>query len=316
MSSKHQISGQGGRSLGFGAAVFAVCGCISFACSSSDSQGVGSGGVGGAPHAGSAGQAGHVSNGGNVSEGGSSGSAAEDAGAAGVSTEGGSGGAAPEGGSAGEAAEGGAAGSLGSSGAGGDLGEGGAGPLECGTGAGSVNQSQLASNGNIVISPTQVPGQTFTVTTTGILTGIELGLAACNDVDANASVLLTLSRNGTTLATASKPATQLSTSECSGNPLDANTVGANLFDLSAQCVSVSANDVLTATLSIVGPSATCDENTHHCVGSFTEKFCFDAYECQFAARAGMTGNVYANGHMVVNGNASDGNDLSFKVFVR
>jgi hypothetical protein len=94
-------------------------------------------------------------------------------------------------------------------------------------------------------------------------------------------------------------------------------VGANFFDLSAQCVAVAANDALTATLSIVGAIGSCDANSHKCVGGGNAgNFCFGDQQCQFAARAGSTGDVYADGHMVVNGNASDGDDLSFKVFVR
>jgi hypothetical protein len=186
----------------------------------------------------------------------------------------------------------------------------------CGAGAGALDQDQLASDGNIVISNSQSPAQTFQVGSSGILTGIEFGLASCNGVDPNASIVLTLTRGSSTIATASVMASAVSTTSCGGISLSSSEISAGFFDLSDQCVAVTAGDALTATLTIAGSTGTCSSTNHQCTGGSGSNFCMDDSDCQYAGRLGMTGDVYANGGMLVNGNTDSQWDASFKTFVR
>lgn len=186
----------------------------------------------------------------------------------------------------------------------------------CGSGAGSLDQSQLVATGNIVISATQSPSQSFTVGSTGTLTGIELGLASCNGVDPASSIVLTLSRGATVLAVASLPASSISEASCGGFSLSSTDVGAGFYDLSSSCIAVTAGDQLTAALTISGPSATCSSDTYQCAGGANDgRFCEDDSECGYAARLGMQGDVYSGGAMSVFGNEY-GWDAAFKTFVR
>ena len=186
----------------------------------------------------------------------------------------------------------------------------------CGAGAGTLDQSQLDANGNIVISSTQSPSQTITVGSTGILTGIEFGLASCNGVDPASSIVLTLSRGGTVLATASIGASSVSTVDCGSFSLSSTELGAGYYDLEDDCIAVTAGDQLTAAFTISGPSATCSSDTYQCVGGANDgRFCEEPQECEYAARLGMQGDVYSGGSMWVNG-TSYGWDAAFKTFVR
>lgn len=186
----------------------------------------------------------------------------------------------------------------------------------CGAGAGTLDQSQLGANGNIVISSTQSPSQTITVGSTGILTGIEFGLASCNGVDPASSIVLTLSRGGTVLATASIGASSISTVDCGSFSLSSTELGAGYYDLEDDCIAVAAGDQLTAAFTISGPSATCSSDTYQCVGGANDgRFCEEPQDCEYAARLGMQGDVYSGGSMWVNG-TSYGWDAAFKTFIR
>lgn len=186
-----------------------------------------------------------------------------------------------------------------------------------GSGPGTVDQSMLFSEGNIVIGEGQIPGQTFVAGVSGILTAVEVGLGSCNGVDNGASVQLTVVRGGATIATASIAATAIPVmSTCVDDlSLSNSAVGAGYFDLSDQCVPVTSGDALTFLLSSVGGSGTCSGGA--CVGGEHPGYrCFSAADCTYVARAGEFHEWYLRGTMVVNGNADVQHDLDFKVFVR
>ena len=189
-------------------------------------------------------------------------------------------------------------------------------PLGCGLGAGNVDRQQLGSTGNIEISGTQLPGQSFTLQTSGVLAGLEFGLASCNGVDPAASVQLTLSRAGNVIATTSIPATRLGTQACTAIALNEHSVGAGFFDFTGQCVTVNAGETLTATLSIVGSSGRCGDDKKCVSGANAGSSCRSAEDCAYTARAGDDADAVAAGTEVVNGEADAGFDLAFKAFVR
>jgi hypothetical protein len=187
----------------------------------------------------------------------------------------------------------------------------------CGSGAGDLDESQLASNGNMVISVSQTAGQTFTAVSSGILTGIELGLSSCNGVDPAANIVLTLSRGETVLARASISASSIGTGACGGIPLSRSEIGSGFFDLSADCVAIASGDHLSVALAITGSTASCSETNHRCIGGTNDGFeCESDDDCQYAARLGIeSSDEYDAGAMFVNG-SSTGWDASFKTFVR
>jgi hypothetical protein len=187
----------------------------------------------------------------------------------------------------------------------------------CGSGAGELDESQLSSNGNMVVSVSQSAGQTFTAVGTGILTGIELGLSSCNGVDPAANIVLTLSRGETVLGSASISASSIGSSACGGIPLSRSEIGSGYFDLSSDCIAIASGDHLSVTLTISGSTASCSSFSHQCIGGSNDGFeCESDDDCQYAARLGIqSSDEYDAGAMFVNG-SSTGWDASFKTFVR
>jgi hypothetical protein len=190
--------------------------------------------------------------------------------------------------------------------------------LACGTGSGAVDQSQLLSSGDYVVSAQQVVGQSFVAGQTGTLAGIEVGTDACNGVDPQASMTLTVLSNGMSLGTSSIGATAIPVGGCGSNPLSATMVGPGFFDLGAQCIPVTAGQSLTFQLTIVSPTVPrCNTTTGLCTSGVAGNPCFQDSDCGYAPRVGLQGtNAYANGTAFVNGTAQPMFDLSFKTFVR
>jgi hypothetical protein len=194
----------------------------------------------------------------------------------------------------------------------------------CGAGAGSVDQSQLLSNGDLVVSAQQTLAQSFVVGKTGILTGIEIGTDACNGVDPTATMHLGVLANGATIGSATMSANAIPVGPCGSNPLSATTIGAGFFDLSALCLSVTAGQVLSIQLSMSSTSVpTCNLSTLRCTGGVVGNPCEFDQDCAYAARAGAFGspattNPYPNGVLTANGNPTAPSifALSFKTFVR
>jgi hypothetical protein len=166
----------------------------------------------------------------------------------------------------------------------------------CGVAGSAVDQSQLASNGDLVVSAQQVVAQSFVVGRSGILAGVEAGLGACNGLDPAASIVLTVLSNGASVGTASIAATTIGVGACGAFPLSATTRGTGYFDLTAQCIHVTAGQTLTFQLSVISSNG-------------------------YQAREGMevpsgTASPYPNGIATVNGMPAPLNlSLTFKTFV-
>jgi hypothetical protein len=195
-----------------------------------------------------------------------------------------------------------------------------AGGSSCGPGSGQgpVDQSQLLSDGDFVVSAQQVVGQSFIVGRSGVLTGIEVGTDACNGIDPMAIMQLTLLSGGTNLGTAGLGANAIPAGGCGSDPLSATMIGPGFFDLSALCVPVMAGQALTFELTILEPTMpSCNATTHTCSGGIIGATCTTDSQCAYTPRVGLQdGNPYASGTAIVNGSAQSTFDLSFKTFVR
>lgn len=188
----------------------------------------------------------------------------------------------------------------------------------CGSGEGTRDESQVASNDNTIISVSQSAGQTFTAVRGGILTGIELGLKSCSGVDPAANVVMTLSRGETVLARASISASSIPSGTCLGGaPLSYDEISAGFFDLSGDCVSIASGDHLSIALTVSGSTASCSGSSNQCIGGAHDgDECESDDDCQYAARLGIqSSDEYDAGAMFVNG-SSTGWDSAFKTFVR
>jgi hypothetical protein len=140
------------------------------------------------------------------------------------------------------------------------------------------DQQALDMPGSVGLSNTQRPGESFTVGTAGVLTGVEVAVGPCNDADTTGQIQLELfdaaatSLGHVALAQASLP------DVCGGEQLLDGTIGAGYFDLTPLCVSAQPGDQFTFILSLVGGTpSTCDTMAHQC--SNGGGFCFDDSEC-------------------------------------
>jgi hypothetical protein len=292
------------------------------------SGGTGKGGSGGTGKGGSGGTGKGGSGG--TGKGGSGGKASAGAGGTSLGGTGGSagtgvGGTVGDDAGAGGSDDGGAAGS-------GDAGAGGACSASCGDvcvepADRALDQKQLDMPGSVGLSVRQRPGQSFTVGTAGLLTGIEVAVGPCNGSDTSGQIRLELfdanrsSLGNVTIEQASLP------DVCGGQQLVEGTVGPGYFDLTPLCVSVQAGDALMFMLSVVGnPPASCDDN--QCTNS--GEFCLGDFECEGFFYVGETNcggvgcdtgpNDYAGGTSVMQNPSDDtfdvtpGFDLAFKTF--
>jgi hypothetical protein len=330
------------------------------ACSDGDPLGVGTGGSAGSPSAGKGGAGGtRQSETGGTGGKARAGSGGTGKGGAGGTGKGGSGGSG-KGGSGGKASAGAGGTSLGGTGGSAGTGVGGTGGDDAGAGgsddggaAGSgdagaggacsascgdvcvepadraLDQKQLDMPGSVGLSVRQRPGQSFTVGTAGLLTGIEVAVGPCNGADTSGQIRLELfdanrtSLGNVTIEQASLP------DVCGGQQLVEGTVGPGYFDLTPLCVSVQAGDALTFMLSVVGnPPASCDPDNNQCTNS--GEFCFGDFECEGFFYVGETNcggvgceigpNDYAGGSSVMQNpnddtlSAEPGFDLAFKTF--
>jgi hypothetical protein len=163
----------------------------------------------------------------------------------------------------------------------------------CSAGAASVDQSQLVSQGDLVVDAQQTVVQTLVAGQTGILTGVEVGTDACNGIDPAARMWLTVTSNGTTLGTASISAQSIPAGPCGGDPLSATTIGPGFFDRSSQCIRVTAGQALALQLTVTSATG-------------------------YAARVGTTFSpgAYPNGMVTANGQSiGTVTATAFKTFV-
>ena len=141
------------------------------------------------------------------------------------------------------------------------------------------DQIALDMSGSVGLDFTQRPGESFTVGTRGLLTGIEVAVGPCNDADTTGQIKLELFNAGATslghvtIEQASLPTV------CGGEQLLDGTIGAGYFDLTPLCVSAEAGDQFTFILSLLGGTApTCDTNSHEC--SNNAHSCYDDNDCR------------------------------------
>jgi hypothetical protein len=144
------------------------------------------------------------------------------------------------------------------------------------------------------------------------------GTDACNGVDPLASMTLAVLANNASLGSASISANAIPVGGCGSNPLSGTSIGPGFFDLSAQCIPVTAGQGLTFQLTIVSPNAPkCDMTTGKCTSGIVGGFCQMDQECGYGPRVGLQSpNPYANGTAIVNGTPQPMFALSFKTFVR
>ena len=101
-----------------------------------------------------------------------------------------------------------------------------------------VDHSSLVSDGYLILSGAEWAQQTFEVSQTAKLEGIEVALRRCQTPDA-ATITLEVGQDTTSFGSVTKPATAIAAlpetaTECSQypNPLDLNTTGPGYYDLS------------------------------------------------------------------------------------
>jgi len=179
-----------------------------------------------------------------------------------------------------------------------------------------LDQYNLVSNTNFVVSRLQSVGQGFTMGAAGTLAGIEF--APLRDTaDAGDTIFLDVfDVSSTLLGTASTTA--------GGFPPGANSVPAALnqstsgpgsFDLSPLEITVASGEVLSFRLRATFPPGVCNLGTHQCTSGRVGATCFSNALCEKQVRAGQSADTYPGGAAIVNGVPSSGSDLAFKVLL-
>jgi hypothetical protein len=236
-----------------------------------------------------------------------------DAGAAGATAGAGGAGLGPNGGAGGESTGGDAAGGAGGSS------EGGAGGSSACTAVDAklapVDQKQLGGipdTWNVFDS--LAIGQLITVGTTGLLSGVELSLSvACSATVGSLRVDVYNTVGGALLG---QGTVAMSAVACqTGGNLASGTIGAAFFDLSSQCIAVTAGQKLRIELHFNGVPGTCTAD--HCVGGpAAGNGCNSDALCTGVLISASQPSTYAGGSIsfgAVAGSADD--NLNFKTFV-
>jgi hypothetical protein len=267
-----------------------------------DSGGTAQGGKGGSAQGGKAGS----SSGGTSSMSGHAGEAGASAGEAGGTAGGASGaGGVGDGGraSAGEAGSGGEAGAVGNGGC-----------ASYDPQLASVDQQQL---GNIpdswnVYESAKI-GEFITAGKTGLLSGVELSLQVAANANSGSLQLNVYDMNNALLGHGT-----LAISAVAGQPggkLVADQVGAAFFDLSSQCITVTAAEKLRIELHLVGDTGTCVATK--CVGGpAANGACSSDAHCTGIIISASQPSTYAGGSIAFGTDAGSADDnLNFKTFV-
>jgi hypothetical protein len=190
----------------------------------------------------------------------------------------------------------------------------------CEAGVGAVDQSSLVFSGCIDTSAANLLGQTFTVGATGTLSGIELSIGVCGyAAPTGASYRLDVYDSTSALvASATLPGSVFGTA-CSPPQLSASSTGPGYFDLSAACLTVTAAQVFSFTVTPVGfPAGVCSMSTGNCTAGEIGNSCASVGNaaCDFRSCVDYsTGATYAGGTATDNGTATTG-DVDFKTFVQ
>lgn len=154
-----------------------------------------------------------------------------------------------------------------------------------------VDQSNLVSSGNLVVSNAQSVGQTFTVSRTGRLVGIEVAAIRAH-ATALDTLVLEILEGASSFGTVSLAGSEIPQGPLGGsvpNPLELATIGTGYFDLTSLDVQVVAGGSYLLRL------------TNAASGDF---------------RVGISANVYVGGTAMVNDNPNTNVDLAFKIFVQ
>lgn len=160
-----------------------------------------------------------------------------------------------------------------------------------------VDHSSLVSDGYLVLSGQEWARQTFEVSQTTKLEGIEVALRRCQAPDA-ATITLEVGQGSTSFGSVTKPATAIAAlpetaTECSQypNPLNLNTTGPGYYDLSGLNMTLAAGQEYYFRVS------TTDSNNF------------------FGFRIGFTTTQYPDGELILlSGPFSQ--DLVFKIVLR
>ncbi len=184
-----------------------------------------------------------------------------------------------------------------------------------------VDQRNLTSSGNIVVSDSQVPGQSFVAGLAGQLVGIEVA-PLLGTVSPNTIMFLDLfDGSGQLLGTASMAASEFPPGAGTvPAPLQDDTIGPGYFDLTNLGVLVEPGTALLFRLRH-DQIGVCDQATFVCIaGGFIGYGCWDDSDCPAQMRAGESLNTYPSGTEVC---SLDGGpmvsdpsfDLAFKTFI-
>jgi hypothetical protein len=197
----------------------------------------------------------------------------------------------------------------------------------CASGSSLLDQSQLASNGNLVVAADQTVAQVIVVGKTGVLTGVEANALSCNGIDPQAQLQLTVLSNGVNVGSATLNASSVPETGCPFGALSSTSVGPGFFDLSSACIHVTAGQTLTLQFTASSPSVACSPNGI-CTAGVLGNACNPndtpqqlQFSCGYEARLGVvaspvTSNPYPAGQLLVNGRAvSSVLAIGFKTFV-
>jgi hypothetical protein len=183
--------------------------------------------------------------------------------------------------------------------------------------AGGVDQSLLTSSASLYINAMDVPGQTFKIGKSGVLTGIELGAFGCMPLPRGGKIKLTLlDEVQNVLAEATAPIEGLPM-DCVNYPLEADTVGPGLFDLSGSCLQVEVGEVFAFRLELVDvPAGVCELVGLKCSAGKVDEGCLQDSDCDFQVGVGLDFGAYADGELSLGDMPQMDQDLQFKAFVR
>ena len=178
-----------------------------------------------------------------------------------------------------------------------------------------VDAANLVSDGNLAVSPSQLPGQSFVAGVAGQLVGIEIAPLA-DTLPPSATVRLDVfDGTGQLLGTASR--TAMGFPPGSGvvpDPLEEDVIGPGYFDLAALDITVAAGATLSFRVRH-DQLGTCDLVSHRCTAGRIGATCNNSRQCDPAMRVGSSVDTYGGGTAIIDGTPDPGRDLAFKTFV-
>jgi hypothetical protein len=178
-----------------------------------------------------------------------------------------------------------------------------------------VDQEQLGGNPDSWnVYDSEAIGQFFTTGKAGLLTGVELSLAvACNATVGDLKLYVFAPPNRAPLGVGTVAMSALACQ--GGGVLEPDTIGAAFFDLSSQCIVVTAGQQLRVDLHLSGVPGTCPAGV--CVGGPNAGAgCGTDAPCTGIIISASQPSTYAGGSIEFGGLAGGADDnLNFKTFV-